>query len=67
MAQICDGCGKRPQVGNLVSHSNRKTLRTFRPNLQSQKVVDIDTGKMKRMKLCTKCLKTLTRKANAVV
>ena len=34
MSKECDFCGKKPQVGNLVSHSNIKTKRRFNPNLQ---------------------------------
>ena len=33
MSKECDFCGKKPQVGNLVSHSNIKTKRRFNPNL----------------------------------
>ena len=34
MSKECIFCGKKPQVGNLVSHSNIKTKRRFNPNLQ---------------------------------
>jgi large subunit ribosomal protein L28 len=33
MAWKCDICGKRPLVGNNVSHANNKTKRRFLPNL----------------------------------
>ncbi|MGD9108565.1 MAG: 50S ribosomal protein L28 [Gammaproteobacteria bacterium] len=33
MSQVCEVTGKRPQYGNNVSHSNRKTRRRFEPNL----------------------------------
>ena len=33
MARVCDLTGKRPQVGNNVSHANNKTKRRFLPNL----------------------------------
>lgn len=39
MARICQVTGKKVQVGNKVSHSNRKTKRTFKPNLQTVRVV----------------------------
>lgn len=35
MARRCQLTGIGAQSGNTVSHSNRKTRRTFRPNLQS--------------------------------
>ena len=34
MAKVCQITGKKPMVGNNVSHSNRKTKRRFLPNLQ---------------------------------
>ena len=34
MAQVCQITGKRPMVGNNVSHANNKTKRRFMPNLQ---------------------------------
>ena len=34
MARVCPVTGKRPMVGNLVSHANNKTKRRFLPNLQ---------------------------------
>ena len=33
MGKQCEICGKKAQVGNLVSHSNIKTKRRFNPNL----------------------------------
>ena len=35
MGKQCEVCGKKAQVGNLVSHSNIKTKRRFNPNLQT--------------------------------
>ena len=34
MARICQVTGKKPQVGNHVSHANNRTKRRFLPNLQ---------------------------------
>ena len=33
MSKVCQVTGKRPIVGNNVSHSNIKTKRRFEPNL----------------------------------
>ncbi len=33
MSKICQVTGKKPLVGNHVSHSNIKTKRRFEPNL----------------------------------
>ena len=55
MSRVCAICGKKPLVGNNVSHSNRKTKRVSLPNLQRVKAI-VD-GKPKYIKVCTKCLK----------
>ncbi|MCP1673158.1 large subunit ribosomal protein L28 [Natronocella acetinitrilica] len=33
MSKVCQVTGKRPTVGNNVSHANNKTRRRFLPNL----------------------------------
>lgn len=33
MSKVCQVTGKKPAVGNKVSHSNIKTRRRFEPNL----------------------------------
>ncbi len=38
MARVCEITGKRPMVGNNVSHANNKTKRRFLPNLQNRRV-----------------------------
>ena len=37
MSRICQITGKRPQMGNNVSHANNKTRRRFLPNLHKRK------------------------------
>jgi len=34
MSRVCQITGKRPMLGNNVSHANNKTRRRFLPNLQ---------------------------------
>ena len=58
MSRICDVCGKKPQVGNNVSHANNKTKTVWRPNLQKLRCVDDKTGAVKRMKVCTQCIRS---------
>lgn len=55
MARSCIVCGKRTETGNRVSHSNRKTRRTFLPNLQKVRIAT--NGGVRRVYVCTKCLK----------
>ncbi len=37
MSRVCQVTGKRPMVGNNVSHANNKTKRRFLPNLHAHK------------------------------
>lgn len=56
MAFICDICSKKHQTGNNVSHANNKTKRTFNPNLQ--RVRAVVGGSTKRIRVCTRCLRS---------
>ncbi|MCY0886923.1 MAG: 50S ribosomal protein L28 [Alicyclobacillaceae bacterium] len=55
MARRCDVCGKGPQVGHKVSHSHILTKRRWLPNIQPVRV-NVN-GTVKRMRVCTSCLK----------
>ena len=56
MARICEICGKKPLVGNNVSHAHNVTKRRFNPNLQ--KVRAMQDGRVKRVVVCTSCIKS---------
>jgi large subunit ribosomal protein L28 len=56
MANTCDICNKGRLVGNKVSHSNIKTKRVQRPNLQ--RVHAIVDGTRRRIRVCTRCLRS---------
>ena len=55
MSNVCGVCGKAPVAGRSISHSQRVSNRTFRPNVQ--KVTINDNGKIRSARVCTKCLK----------
>jgi large subunit ribosomal protein L28 len=55
MARRCELTGKGVMTGNNVSHANNKTRRRFEPNLQSVRA--LVNGVVRRMKVCTRCLK----------
>lgn len=56
MAFACDICSKKHQTGNNVSHANNKTKRVFNPNLQ--RVRAIVAGTTRRIRVCTRCLRS---------
>ena len=52
----CEICGKGTSFGNKVSHSNRKTSRTWKPNIR--KVRANMNGSNKTVKVCSRCLRS---------
>jgi len=56
MARRCEVCGRGVATGNAVSHSNRKTRRTWAPNLQ--RVRAVVEGSTRRLQVCTRCLRS---------
>lgn len=56
MGKFCEVCKKGVMSGNLVSHSNRKTKRSWAPNIQT---VHVSVGgKTQKMSVCTRCLRS---------
>ncbi len=55
MSRVCSVCGKGSMTGNLVSHSNIKTKKVSKPNVQ--KVEIEENGKVTKAYMCTKCMK----------
>ena len=55
----CEICGKGRQFGHNVSHSKRRTNRSWKPNIQ--KVTLVVDGRPKSMKVCTRCLRTYNK------
>ncbi|HHP7236666.1 MAG TPA: 50S ribosomal protein L28 [Desulfobacterales bacterium] len=56
MAKVCEICGKRPMVGSNISHAHNVTKRRFNPNLQRVRT-QVD-GRVKKMMVCTSCIKS---------
>ncbi len=55
MASVCEVCGKKPSWGMSVSHSHRRTKRRWNPNIQ--RVRALVGGTVKRVNVCTGCLR----------
>ena len=56
MAKRCEICGKRPIVGNQISHAHNVTKRRWMPNLQRVRVMV--NGTPKKMNVCVQCLRS---------
>jgi large subunit ribosomal protein L28 len=61
MSKICQITGKKPVSGQNVSHSNRKTKRTFKPNVHKKYVFNPETGTSIWLSISMKALRTLKK------
>ena len=52
----CEYSGKDVSFGIKVSHSHRRSNRTWKPNIK--KVKAIVNGSPKRVNVCTRCLRS---------
>ncbi len=57
----CERCGREPMFGQNRPFSLKATKRRFNVNIQ--KVTVTDNGRKRTMKLCTRCLRTLSKSA----
>ncbi len=58
MSRVCESCSRGSLLGVSRSHSNIATKRRHEINLQ------IKTVGGKRMRICTRCIKTIEKHAN---
>ena len=67
MARVCDLTGKRPSVGNNVSHANNKTKRKFYPNLQKKRFYIPEEDAWITLKVSTSALRTISKNGISAV
>jgi large subunit ribosomal protein L28 len=65
MARKCQLLGKKTTAGQNRPFSMKATKRTFRPNLFSKRVLNPLTGRVEKMKLSAKAIRTLKKWARA--
>ncbi len=53
----CEICSKDVTYSMQVSHSHRRTARTFKPNVQTVRV-NAGGNTTKKVKVCARCLKS---------
>ncbi len=56
MSRKCEICGKSSIAGNNVSHAHNKTKRRWYPNIQKIRIVI--NGGIKRVRVCTRCIRS---------
>ncbi|MCG7427018.1 50S ribosomal protein L28 [Helcobacillus sp. ACRRO] len=62
MTTYCQITGKRPTSGRRVSHSGKRTARTFRPNLQTKMFYVPSLGRRVTLTVSAVGLKTINRR-----
>jgi large subunit ribosomal protein L28 len=62
MSRVCEITGKRPAVGNRVSHANNKKRRRFLPNLHSQRFWLETEKRWVSLRVSTRGLRTIEKK-----
>jgi large subunit ribosomal protein L28 len=62
MSQVCQVTGKRPMVGNNVSHSNRRTKRRFYPNLFTKKFYYQEEDRWITLRVSAQGIRIITKK-----
>ncbi len=66
MSRICQITGKQVVTGNKVSHSNRKTRRTFVPNLQDRKYFIPEENRTVSLRVSAAGMRTISKLGFAV-
>lgn len=61
MARVCELTGSKTGVGNKVSHSNRRTKRTFKPNLQTKTYFSSLLGRNITLSLTARAIRTIDK------
>lgn len=61
MARVCQVTGKRPMVGNNVSHANNKTRRRFLPNLHNHRFWVESENRFVRLRVSTKGMRIIDK------
>ncbi len=67
MSRVCQVTGKKPMKGNLVSHANNKTKRTFLPNLHYRRFWVESENRWIRLRVSTNALRTIDKNGIDVV
>lgn len=58
---VCALTNKGRLNGHKVSHSNIKTKKQSKPNIQKKRVFDIESGKFVRLAISTSAIRTLNK------
>lgn len=61
MSKVCQLTGKRPVVGNNVSHSNQKTKRRFVPNVHTKRFYLQEQDRWITLRVSSSAIRTINK------
>jgi large subunit ribosomal protein L28 len=61
MSRVCQITGKKPLVGNRVSHSNRKTKRRLEVNLRNKRFWFEEESRWIRLRLSARAMRLIDK------
>lgn len=61
MSKVCQVTGKRPMVGNNVSHANNRTRRRFLPNLHNHRFWVESENRFVRLRITPKGMRIIDK------
>jgi large subunit ribosomal protein L28 len=61
MSRVCQVTGKKPVVGNNVSHANNRTRRRFLPNLHTHKFWVESENRWVKLRLSAKGMRIIDK------
>lgn len=67
MSRVCQVTGKKPMLGNNVSHANNKSRRRFLPNLHYRRLWVESENRWISLRLSQEGLRTIDKKGIDVV
>jgi len=67
MSRVCIVTGKRPAVGNRVSHANNKKRRRFLPNLHVQRFWIEEEKRWVKLRVSAYAMRTIEKNGIVVV
>lgn len=67
MSRICEVTGKRPMVGNNVSHAKNRTRRRFEPNLHEHRFWLASQKRWVKLRVSSKGMRIIDKKGIEVV
>ena len=62
MSRVCQVTGKKPLVGNNVSHANNKTRKRFLPNIHSHRFWVESENRWVKLRVSTRGLRIIDKR-----